>query len=70
MARLDYWSTPNETLSRSKRRCEDYASLKMALLARLGRTKNAMENRSLLKATPAAGLFHAVLFPLHLRTGA
>jgi len=57
--RLDYWSTPNETLSRSSGDCEDYAILKMALLARLGVPMNAMEI-VVLKDT-SRRLFHAVL---------
>lgn len=57
--RLDYWSTPNETLGRASGDCEDYAILKMALLARLGVPMNAMEI-VVLKDT-SRRLFHAVL---------
>jgi len=57
--RLDYWSTPNETLGRNSGDCEDYAILKMALLARLGVPMNAMEI-VVLKDT-SRRLFHAVL---------
>ena len=57
--RLDHWSTPNETLSRNSGDCEDYAILKMALLARLGVPMTAMEI-VVLKDT-SRRLFHAVL---------
>ncbi|MEM5470102.1 transglutaminase-like cysteine peptidase [Hoeflea sp. AS60] len=57
--RLDYWSTPNETLGRSSGDCEDYAILKMALLSRLGVPMTAMEI-VVLKDT-SRRLFHAVL---------
>jgi predicted transglutaminase-like cysteine proteinase len=57
--RLDYWSTPNETLSRSSGDCEDYAILKMALLSRLGVPVNAME--IVVVKDTSRRLFHAVL---------
>jgi len=57
--RLDYWSTPNETLSRSSGDCEDYAILKMALLARLGVPMTAME--IVVVKDTSRRLFHAVL---------
>ncbi len=57
--RLDYWSTPNETLSRSSGDCEDYAILKMALLSRLGVPMNAME--IVVVKDTSRRLFHAVL---------
>ena len=57
--RTDYWSTPNEILGRSSGDCEDYAVLKMAVLARLGVPMNVMEI-VVLKDT-SRRLFHAVL---------
>ena len=57
--RVDQWSTPNETLGRASGDCEDYAIVKMALLARLGVPVNAMEI-VVLKDT-SRRLFHAVL---------
>ncbi|MGJ8573105.1 MAG: transglutaminase-like cysteine peptidase [Hoeflea sp.] len=57
--RLDQWSTPNETLGRRSGDCEDYAILKMALLARLGIPVTAMEI-VVVKDTDRR-LFHAVL---------
>lgn len=57
--RLDQWSTPNETLSRSSGDCEDYAILKMALLSHLGVPMSAMEV-VVVKDTNRR-LFHAVL---------
>ena len=57
--RVDYWSTPGEILDRSSGDCEDYAILKMALLARLDVPMSAMEI-VVLKDT-SRNLFHAVL---------
>lgn len=57
--RLDQWSTPNETLSRSSGDCEDYAILKMAILSHLGVPMTAMEV-VVVKDTKRR-LFHAVL---------
>ena len=57
--RLDQWSTPNETLARSSGDCEDYAILKMAVLARLGVPVNAME--IVVVKDTSRRLFHAVL---------
>lgn len=57
--RTDYWSTPNEILGRSSGDCEDYAILKMAVLARLGVPMDVMEI-VVLKDT-SRRLFHAVL---------
>lgn len=57
--RLDQWSTPNETLGRASGDCEDYAILKMAVLARLGVPMNAME--IVVVKDTSRRLFHAVL---------
>ncbi|GAB5460427.1 transglutaminase-like cysteine peptidase [Hoeflea alexandrii] len=57
--RLDQWSTPNETLGRASGDCEDYAILKMAVLARLGVPVNAME--IVVVKDTSRRLFHAVL---------
>lgn len=57
--RLDQWSTPNETLARLSGDCEDYAILKMAILARLGVPVNAME--IVVVKDTSRRLFHAVL---------
>jgi predicted transglutaminase-like cysteine proteinase len=57
--RLDQWSTPNETLARASGDCEDYAILKMAVLARLGVPVNAME--IVVVKDTSRRLFHAVL---------
>ena len=57
--RLDQWSTPNETLARSSGDCEDYAILKMAVLARLGVPVSAME--IVVVKDTSRRLFHAVL---------
>ena len=57
--RLDYWSTPNETLRRSSGDCEDYAILKMALLSHLGIPMTAME--IVVVKDTSRRLFHAVL---------
>lgn len=57
--RLDQWSTPNETLARLSGDCEDYAILKMAVLARLGVPLNAME--IVVVKDTSRRLFHAVL---------
>ncbi|MCZ4292386.1 transglutaminase-like cysteine peptidase, partial [Hoeflea alexandrii] len=57
--RLDQWSTPNETLARTSGDCEDYAILKMAVLARLGIPLNAME--IVVVKDTSRRLFHAVL---------
>jgi len=57
--RLDYWSTPNETLGRSSGDCEDYAILKMALLSHLGIPVSAME--IVVVKDTSRRLFHAVL---------
>ncbi|MCC0013817.1 MAG: transglutaminase-like cysteine peptidase [Hoeflea sp.] len=57
--RLDQWSTPNETLARASGDCEDYAILKMAVLARLGVPVNAME--IVVVKDTRRRLFHAVL---------
>ena len=57
--RLDQWSTPNETLSRGSGDCEDYAILKMALLARLGVPMSAME--IVVVKDTSRRLFHAIL---------
>ena len=57
--RLDQWSTPNETLARASGDCEDYAILKMAVLARLGVPLNAME--IVVVKDTSRRLFHAVL---------
>ena len=57
--RLDQWSTPNETLARTSGDCEDYAILKMAVLARLGVPVNAME--IVVVKDTSRRLFHAVL---------
>ena len=57
--RIDQWSTPNETLARKAGDCEDYAILKMAVLARLGVPVDAMEI-VVLKDT-SRRLFHAIL---------
>jgi|GEM_PF-1056388 len=56
---LDRWSTPNETLGRSSGDCEDYAILKMAILARLGIPMTAME--IVVVKDTSRRLFHAVL---------
>lgn len=56
---LDHWSTPNETLRRSSGDCEDYAVLKMAILARLGIPMSAME--IVVVKDTSRRLFHAVL---------
>jgi len=57
--RLDYWSTPNETLRRGGGDCEDYAILKMALLSRLGIPVTAME--IVVVKDTSRRLFHAIL---------
>jgi predicted transglutaminase-like cysteine proteinase len=57
--RLDQWSTPNETIARASGDCEDYAILKMAVLARLGVPVNAME--IVVVKDTSRRLFHAVL---------
>ena len=57
--RLDQWSTPNETLARGMGDCEDYAILKMALLARLGVPLSSME--IVVVKDTGRRLFHAVL---------
>lgn len=57
--RRDHWSTPDETLARLSGDCEDYAILKMAVLARLGVPVSAMEI-VVVKDTDRR-LFHAVL---------
>ena len=57
--KLDHWSTPNETLGRSSGDCEDYAVLKMAILARLGIPMTAME--IVVVKDTSRRLFHAVL---------
>ncbi|WP_161784965.1 transglutaminase-like cysteine peptidase [Hoeflea sp. BAL378] len=57
--RLDYWSTPDETLARGAGDCEDYAILKMALLARLGVPLSSME--IVVVKDTGRRLFHAVL---------
>lgn len=57
--RLDQWSTPNETLARASGDCEDYAILKMAVLARLGVPVTAME--IVVVKDTSRRLFHAVL---------
>lgn len=57
--RLDQWSTPNETLARASGDCEDYAILKMGVLARLGIPLNAME--IVVVKDTSRRLFHAVL---------
>lgn len=57
--RLDQWSTPNETLGRASGDCEDYAILKMAVLAHLGVPVNAME--IVVVKDTRRRLFHAVL---------
>jgi predicted transglutaminase-like cysteine proteinase len=57
--RLDQWSTPNETLARASGDCEDYAILKMAVLARLGVPVTAME--IVVVKDTGRRLFHAVL---------
>lgn len=57
--RLDQWSTPNETLRRGSGDCEDYAILKMAILARLGIPVTAME--IVVVKDTSRRLFHAVL---------
>lgn len=57
--RLDQWSTPNETLARASGDCEDYAILKMAVLARLGVPVTAME--IVVVKDTRRRLFHAVL---------
>ena len=40
--KLDYWASPYESLERGFGDCEDYAILKMALLAKMGVPTNAM----------------------------
>lgn len=57
--RLDQWSTPNETLRRGSGDCEDYAILKMAILARLGIPITAME--IVVVKDTSRRLYHAVL---------
>jgi predicted transglutaminase-like cysteine proteinase len=57
--RLDQWSTPNETIARASGDCEDYAILKMAILAHLGVPVNAME--IVVVKDTRRRLFHAVL---------
>ncbi|WP_422370453.1 transglutaminase-like cysteine peptidase [Hoeflea sp.] len=56
---VDQWSTPNETLGRGSGDCEDYAILKMAVLAHLGVPMNAME--IVVVKDTRRRLFHAVL---------
>ncbi|MCY0093655.1 transglutaminase-like cysteine peptidase [Hoeflea ulvae] len=57
--RLDQWSTPNETLRRGAGDCEDYAILKMALLAGAGVPLSSME--IVVVKDTRRRLFHAVL---------
>lgn len=55
----DYWATPAETMARGVGDCEDYALLKMAILATLG-IPEAQMSIVVVKDT-ARGIGHAVL---------
>ncbi|MCO6187040.1 transglutaminase-like cysteine peptidase [Rhizobium sp. L1K21] len=55
----DHWATPDETLSNGKGDCEDFAILKMALLAKEG---VALSDMALVVVfDQGRGLYHAVL---------
>lgn len=56
---VDHWATPGETLARRSGDCEDYAILKMALLARLGVPASSMS--VVVLRDESRDLFHAVL---------
>ncbi|OCW56503.1 transglutaminase-like cysteine peptidase [Hoeflea olei] len=56
---LDHWSMGHETVARGAGDCEDYAILKMALLARLGVPLDTME--IVVVRDTGRRLFHAVL---------
>jgi len=56
---LDHWATPSQTLERGVGDCEDYAILKMALLAELGIPRTSMS--VVVLSDDRRGLFHAVL---------
>ncbi|MFK8068794.1 MAG: transglutaminase-like cysteine peptidase [Gammaproteobacteria bacterium] len=57
--RLDKWSLPHQTLHSGVGDCEDYAILKMGLLANLGVPKKAMS--VIVLEDTKRGLYHAVL---------
>lgn len=57
--RMDKWSLPHQTLERGMGDCEDYAILKMGLLANLGVPKKAMS--VIVLEDTRRGLYHAVL---------
>lgn len=57
--RLDYWATPEETLTRRSGDCEDYAILKMAALTRLGLPESSMS--IVILRDESRNLFHAIL---------
>lgn len=56
---VDHWATPGETLERGSGDCEDYAILKMALLARLGVPASSMS--VVVLRDERRDVFHAVL---------
>lgn len=56
---LDHWATPGQTLERGVGDCEDYAILKMALLAELGVPRASMS--VVILNDERRNLFHAVL---------